>query len=241
MEKMNKRLRSFIVCAALMLISTIADAQLTVFNVPQAKAVNNGKLYFLQQLNINRKTRSETTFTLGLGRGWELGVNAFDVTLHIGEIERLIRFEEDVPAESPLFLLNAKKTFTVTNIWRIAAGSRAGGSKTNFENFDIAHFSYLSTEVCAGEAGKIIGGAYLTNPEYSGGDEDWGYMAGFKFRLIRLFNVQADYISGKSDISYITVGGGINLPRDWELATGVMLPSPGSRNPSAFTIRLSNL
>ena len=238
---MNKFLKSIIAGAALLLTASTANAQLTIFNIPESKAVPNGKLYFQEQLNIHKKTISETTLTYGLGRGWEIGVNAFDVTLHTGDNERLIRLEEENPAESPMFLLNMKKGFQLTKSWRFAVGSRAGGNKANFEDLEIAHFSYANTEICAGEAGKIVGGAYLTNPEYSGGDEDWGYMAGFKFRMIKIFNVQADYISGKSDISYITIGGGLNLPRDWELSTGVMLPSPGSRNPAMLTLQLSNL
>lgn len=242
MEKKNKLIKGTVV--ALMLLPAGLYAQQTHFKVPQADATDRKLLYFEQELDYNKELLSYTTFTLGLGKGWEVGLNVNDLRIHTEENTRVIQFEEDKPEESSKLLLNARKSFDIANCFYASLGTRLGSTIISTQGRDLANFSYANTGVCWGERNKvkITAGGFYTNREYTGDTDDisnYGFMAGVQVPVL-LFNLNADYISGRTDISYLTVGGGINLPRRWELAAGVAIPSPGSNNKTLLTVQLSN-
>lgn len=242
MEKMN--LLKGAALAALLAFSTGMQAQQTIFNVPEPDATNRKLIYFEQNLDYNRKLNSHTTFSLGLGKGWEVGVNLRDLQIHLEENTRVIQLEEDRPEENAKLLLNARKSFDIAKCFYASIGTQLGSTIASTEGRRFANFSYANTGVCWGERnkGKVIAGAYFTNREYTGDTGEmssYGFMGGVQIPVL-LFKLSADYISGTSDISYLTLGGGINLPRRWELAAGVSIPSPGSDNKTLFTVQLSN-
>jgi hypothetical protein len=239
MEDRTTIIKGIKLAAAAMLLSAGAFAQQTFFNVPEAEATPRKLLYFQEQVNMHDELTSETTFTLGLGKGWELGINAKDVIIHTDG--RVLRMEEEQAEDNPKLYLNARKSFEIAKCFDFSVGTLVGSTIASTENMMLGNFSYANTGVCWGRKGngKLVAGGYHANKGYTGDETGYGYMAGAKVPLL-IFNLQADYISGTSDISYLAVGGGINLPRQWELSGGVEMPAPGSRNPTMFTVQLSN-
>jgi hypothetical protein len=243
MEKMNKLIKGTLVATAIFFAQGL-HAQQTMFNVPEADATDRKLLYFEESLDYNRELISNTTFTLGLGKGWEVGLNVRDMQLHTESNARVIQLEEDQPEESPKLLLNARKSFDLASCFYMSLGTRLGSTIASTQGHSLANFSYANTGICWGERskGKFVAGGYYTNREYTGDTgemSNYGFMGGVQVPVL-LFNLSADYISGTSDISYLTVGAGINLPRKWELAGGVSIPSPGSNNKTLLTVQLSN-
>lgn len=240
MKKTKRSLRVLQVIILLLFSTGVSSAQQTLFDVPEAAAATKRKLYFQEQVYFNGTLKSSTTLFLGLGRGWEIGVNAFDVIVHTEPDTRMIRLQEDDPVNDPKLLLNAKKSIDLTSWWIVSAGGRAGGTLNTLSDNRFAAFSCLNSELCMGKT-KVVGGVYYVTAEYIREMKNaYGIMGGFQLPVMKIFNVKADYISGVNNLSYITVGGGIFLPKQWEISTGVRLPSPGSHNPAAFTIQVSN-
>lgn len=238
----NTLIKGIKLAAVALLASTGAFAQQTLFNVPEADATTRKILYFQEELNFDHKLTSETTFSLGLGKGWELGVNAKDVTIHTEQNSRIIRLEEDLAEDNPKLYLNARKSFELAQCFDFSVGTLVGSTIASTKDRKLGNFSYANTGVCWGNKsqGKIVAGGYYANREYSGDQTGYGYMAGVQVPVLVIFNFKADYISGTSDISNLTIGGGIFLPRKWELAAGVQMPAPGSDNPTMFKIQLAN-
>lgn len=237
-DELKRKIKAALV---LLLTFTGASAQQTLFSVPDGDVTGRNTLSFQQSVQITDKLESETTFSLGLGRGWELGLNAMNITVHTDPGTRVIRLREEDPADNPQLYFNIRKSFDLTARLKLSGGTRLGSTIASTRGMRFANFSYANTELCWKEGkGKIVGGGYFTNEGYSGLKDHYGYMAGVQLPFLKIFNLKADYISGRSEISYLTLGGGLFLPRKWELAAGVQLPSSGSPNPVAATIKLSH-
>lgn len=242
MERIKSLLTKLKVSAGLILIaSTAVTAQQTLFNVPEVDATEHRKLFFQQQVSFSDKINSETTFSYGLGKGWEAGVNLFNLGINSESDGRIVRFEGQSPQESPKALFNVRKSLSC-GIFRMSLGTRMGSAITDVDGNRFAHFTYLNPGVQWGrkDRGIITAGGYVTNSTYSGGGPGKiGFMAGMQVPLW-IVNFKADYLGGNNELSHLTVGGGIFLPRSWELAAGVMIPSNGNPNPAAITVQLSN-
>lgn len=230
-----------IAAGLVLFISTAASAQQTLFNVPETDATEQGKLFFQQQVNFGDKINSETTFSYGFGRGWEAGVNLFNLEVNPEADARFIRFDGQSPQESAKALFNLRKSFSA-GIFKMSLGTRVGGAITDLEGNRFAHFTYLNPGVQWGknDRGTITAGGYVTNSTYSGGGPGKiGFMAGMQVPLW-IVHFKADYMGGNNELSYLSVGGGVFLPRQWELSAGLMIPSNGNPNPAAVTVQLSN-
>ena len=55
--------------------SSIAVAQQSLFNVPSANVTPKGELFFQEQLNFGTAGESNLTTDIGLGKGFEVGLN----------------------------------------------------------------------------------------------------------------------------------------------------------------------
>jgi len=66
--------------AALLAAPAVGLAQQTFFNVPESDLTPRHKVLVQQQVDLHaEEIRGTTTFSYGLGRGWEAGLNLYNV------------------------------------------------------------------------------------------------------------------------------------------------------------------
>lgn len=218
-----------------------ARAQQNLFNVPNGQITGLGDVFFQQQFNFARPAgTSNSTFDFGLGRGFEIGFNALDFNMY----ERL---GPPAPGErrqvNPDLLVNAQKGFElIDEVWSLGIGTQAGvnparqSRQVRFQNF-----TWGVSELTLTEGGlKAYVGAYYANTAYAGPGARGGFMLGTEVPIIKdKVHFQADFISGRRDISVGVVGAVFFLPNKWQLSLGAQLPAPRSGNPYGAVIELT--
>ncbi|MBX9623424.1 MAG: hypothetical protein K2X82_06380 [Gemmataceae bacterium] len=216
-----------------------AAAQQNLFNVPTGKITERGELFFQQQLNFARPVgSSNTTFDLGLGRGWEVGVNALDLLLYDD-----LRPAPGPRQTNPDLLVNFQKGFElVDDVWSVGVGSQLGfnPARTSREVRFQAFTWLVNTVQLPDDLATLYAGPYYANVAYGGPGDRFGGLFGVEVPVWKdKFHFQADYITGNRDVSVAVVGGVIFLPRRWQLSVGAQLPTPRSGNPYGVVFELT--
>src|SRR6187402_2089134 len=88
----------------LALLSAPALAQESYFNVPEAQVAERHKLMAQDQLSADHFLMNSLNLDFGLGKGWQVGANLFDVDFH--SLPKAEPGEEPLPAK---VLVNAQK------------------------------------------------------------------------------------------------------------------------------------
>jgi hypothetical protein len=220
-----------------------ALAQRNFFNVPTSEVAEKGHLFFQQNFTYSEKLQSGTTFTYGLGKKFEIGITAREITFSTAPREQFITIDPDNPEDNPDFLINAQKVFEVSNWLNIGLGTRSGVNAAHSrEQVNYAGFTYLNSLFkMPGTDFKLTAGAYYANPVYAGPGTNAGLMLGAEVPLWKdKINFQGDMLSGNSTLSRVTLGLGFNLPKEWQIALGGQLPMPKSENPYGITLQISS-
>jgi hypothetical protein len=144
---------------------------------------------------------------------------------------------------NPDLLVNAQKGFElIDEVWSLGIGTQAGvnparqSRQVRFQNF-----TWGVSELTLTEGGlKAYVGAYYANTAYAGPGARGGFMLGTAVPIIKdKVHFQADFISGRRDISVGVVGAVFFLPNKWQLSLGAQLPAPRSGNPYGAVIELT--
>jgi len=218
-----------------------AAAQQNLFNVPSGKITDLGELFFQEQFNFSRPIgSSNTTFDLGLGHNFELGVNMLDVF-----------FYENGPPEAPGahqmnpdVLFNGQKGFElVDEVWSLGIGTQMGfnpAPKTRdmrYQAFAWAINEFKMPE----ERGSLYAGVYYANIAYGGRGDRGGGLFGVEVPIVKdRFHFQADYITGNRDISVAVIGGVFFFPNKWQLSVGAQVPTFRSHTPTGIVVELTH-
>lgn len=232
--------RILTVLLGIVLAPTLGYGQQNLFNVPSVEATPKDRFFFQNQFNVNLNTQSNLTLCYGLGNGFEVGMNVFDVPLYNPNVRRQELTRE---SQQPDVLVNTLKVFDVAERWKIGVGTQFGQTSPVFDdrvrlvNFTYANSSYELPE----DWGKLYGGLFYANGEYRGRRGDpVGLMFGCDIPIVKdKFHFMADLLTGRHDLSVAVVGGVIFLPRGWQLSLGAQVPTPGSRNQYGGVIELT--
>ncbi|MBX7144634.1 MAG: hypothetical protein K1X79_09305 [Oligoflexia bacterium] len=224
-----------------------AEAQQNLFNMPSGIITAPGTLFFQEQMNLFRRAgNSGTTFDIGLGKGWEAGINLLDVSLY----DRLDRDNE--PAQigethspgSPDLMLNVQKGFEVTRWWRSSIGTQVGS------NIDFGHeparflnFSWTSNAFSVPshpEYGTWYVGGYYANPDFAGGGTNHDLLLGCEIPVVgHHLAFQADAVLGRNDLSVIVIGGVYSFENRWQISLGAQIPTENSGNPFGVVVEFT--
>ena len=243
-QRLTRLARLAVALGAACYFAPAAAAQQNLFNVPSGDITKPGNLFFQQQFNFAASAgTSNTTFDVGVGRGWEVGFNVLDVSLY-----NRGGGGDDAPGPSqvnPDLLLNFQKGFEVVpEAWSLGVGAQLGVNPSRFSKrvrFQDFAWAVNRLEVPGrDEFGKYYVGGYHANTAYGGPGDRFGLMLGMEIPLIpERLSFQFDYLSGDRDISTAVVGGVYTFRSGWQLSLGAQLPTPRSRNPYGVVLEFT--
>lgn len=226
----NRHMQPAIRSLTLLLLCSLGSrvyAQQNLFNVPSSDITGKNKIFFQQQLNFfPANISSNSTFCLGLGKNYEIGINVLGVTYDIAERKLTTNKPEEKPLY-PSYGFNAQKILFQTHQYSISAGTQilfnSAFSKTEW-------YGYINHKLKLGNA-VMLAGIYSGNRNYFGNQtllsrelKHAGIQAGLEYMLIKdkLF-FQADYISGKTVLSNLITGLAYNITPHWILSSGYQM------------------
>lgn len=219
-----------------------ARAQQNLFNVPSGQITRPGELFFQQQLNLSRPLgTSNTTLDVGLGHGWEAGINLLDVVVY----DHGAGDGSDAQTQvNPDVLANVQKGGKLADFWRLGVGTQIGFNPNRRRDaIRLINFSWVinALEVPNHEQlGKYYVGAYFANTAYAGPGNSVGFLLGAELPIIKdRLSVQADWVGGRNEISVLVLGGVYTLRNGWQISLGAQLPAPRSPNPRGGVTELT--
>jgi hypothetical protein len=218
----------------------VTSAQQNLFNVPSVAVTDPGGLFFQQQTNLNALIQTNTTLSYGLGRGWEVGLNVFDVPLYNPGLRngRLVSRE----LQEPEVLVNGLRVFELTDRLRVGVGTQLGQTAPVFESrLRLSNFTYVNAAAkLPNDWVEVYGGAFYANRTYGGAGDRVGGLLGADIPVAeKKLHLMADWVVARNDLGVAVVGGVLYLPRNWQLSLGAQLPSPGSRNRYGAVLELT--
>lgn len=212
-------------CFVLSLFAVPSLAQQSLFNVPSAEITEQGEIFFQEQINVEfSSVISNTTLDYGLGKGFEIGINLFNMTLvNYGGSDY----------NNPYLLFNAQKSFQVTEKYKVSVGTETGLTLPIFQSasVEVPNFSYIQNTMHFNRFDKYYLGAYYANHAFAGDGYPLGLMVGMEYPIVEhKFHFMGDLMLGDNDISVAVLGFVWYVTPKWQLSLGVQLPSPMSSN-----------
>lgn len=216
-------------------------SQQNLFNVPSSDITEEGKLFIQHQFNVSERTQNAITLDVGIGKGFEIGCNIFDLTINAPTKKEEILYNGDNPP-SPIFLLNIQKGIRLSNTAKIGVGIQSGFGKeisaSHAAEFAFANYSttFPSAHLC------LNAGAYYGNKSYLGKGNNVGIMAGAEYKLVeKKFHLLADMYSGNNTIAVSVIGFTWFVRSRLALSSGYQIPFFKSGNTNAFVIEITKL
>lgn len=205
------------------------------WNVPSGTGTTRGGFFFQEQINASHVGESNLTASVGAGAGVELGINLFHVHLY-----------SDHQAESARNMLMANAVFTVelTEWLTMQFGGQAGFGRDEHQQREVpVGFGYVELRVHP-ESLKLAGvvGAWMASASYVGPGWPAGPMFGVEYELVHEWLVlQADLLMGNNEAAVGVVGAVLLLPLGWQLALGLQVPSPFSKNGFGAVLEITHI
>lgn len=219
---MNQILRTGLLAASLLLPAR-AWAQQSFFNVPSSDITPQRNILFQQQVDLHaEEIRGTTTFTYGLGRGWEAGLNLYNVDYLPPERQWLRNDTTTQEPFAPLLLGNVQKIFELTETLHLGFGGQAGLNLLPTQKSRFVGFGYANLGGSfADEHYKTVVGVYTGNPRYLGDGPTAGFHAGFDAGIFyQKFHLLGDWSSGMNETGQLVIGGEVYLTEHLPLAVG---------------------
>ncbi|MBU3678903.1 MAG: hypothetical protein FGM32_04760 [Candidatus Kapabacteria bacterium] len=213
----------------ILLLTVNAVGQQNFFNVPSSDITERTKVFFQQQFNLfSNSCTSNSTFCYGVGQGTEIGVNVLGVSYDFAQ-RTMVASPKDEQPVYPSFGLNAQKLFELSDVYALSVGAQLLFPR---QAHRYEWYAYLNNRVELHRL-KLILGLYGGNdnyfdsePRFSGSNRSLGVQAGIEYELIadRIY-LQADYLTGRTALSNLIVGGAIKVTQSLFLSAGYQLPN----------------
>jgi hypothetical protein len=225
-------------------------AQQNLFNVPSSDITAKGKLFFQQQTNFltDGTIALNTTFSYGLGKDFEVGVNALGVLLdpHASSLLK-VNADASAPPVYPFLTVNLQKAFILSRAFKLGIGTQAGFSP----GMHFGSFTYLNLVTAIPKAQlKIITGVNHgsetilgpgdLNPYFSSTYDPVGFQFGLEKEIVHS-NVLllAEHISGTHSLGVSVLGMGYHISDHWVLSAGWQFSSAGNPTPNSFVLEFT--
>lgn len=220
---MRKIFRSIVALAGILLCGNAAKAQLTVFNVPSSEVTDRSKISFQQQFEISDEVESSTTATYGLGKGWEVGLNLFNLDYSTSSRHFEFNDETDSIPFAPLLTANAQKVFDLKNGFAIGLGAIAGANLSGHHRTRPVYYGYsnLLFETGDQQQYKFATGAYVSNHRYLSRGPVAGFQAGVDLGVwYEKLHLLVDWISGSHQKGRLSAGVSVYITKKMPLSLG---------------------
>lgn len=221
--------------AALLAVPTRAAGQQSFFNVPSTTRTHDRALFGQVQFNLAEHAGEvNTTLELGLVGRFEVGMNFLHLDVY--------RCDADGETDRDVVLANGSVLFEPTSNTRIQLGAAVGAGRSAYTRAeDPAAYGWATFRwEGPGYFGTwVIGMNAGTRAVTGRGFPMAGLLAVELPILDDRLSFQADWVIGTNEQSVAVVGLVAELSRDFQLASGVQLPSPGSGNSLGAVVELT--
>lgn len=216
-------------------------AQQNLFNVPSSDLTEKNNHFIQYQANLSfGGIQNNLTYTYGLGKNFEAGINAYEI--NFSNINKP-RFSENISDNtvpySPLVMINLQKGFEINKHFKIGIGAQTGSSI----NFHLCNFSFINTNTnLFNNKLRIMGGAYYSNRILTGNGNNFGLLAGMEIPLFKdKFVFTSDYVSGKNSISVGVIGFAIKILKHLVFSAGYQYAGYHSPNNNGVVFELTKI
>ena len=173
--------------------------------------------------------QSNTTFSYGLGKNFEIGFNALGAIYEPGHNHII---HNNGKPYAPLMALNSQKKFQLSKLISISIGSHLFINRIG----KTGMFVYVNNAYCISKTKtKIVAGLYHTSDEYYGQEsrnysenpdlKTIGFQAGIEQNIWKeklLF--QSDFVSGYHAMGQFVTGAAYCLNTNWVASAGYQIP-----------------
>ncbi|GAB4024730.1 hypothetical protein [Spirosoma koreense] len=198
-------------------------AQQTIFNVPSSDITPRKKILAQQQVDINaEELRSSTTIDYGLGRNWEVGLNLYNLDYLPPQHTWQRNDTTTQMPYAPLLLLNAQKTFDLTDALHIGIGGQAGVNLLPTERSSWEGLGYVNLAGSfVDDHYKAVIGGYAGDKRYLADGPTIGIHMGFDAGIwYEKVHLLGDWASGTHEYGQLILGAEVYLVKHLPLAIG---------------------
>ena len=203
-------------------------SQQTIFDVPSADVAPRGDWFYQHQTVArswggDRRWVQSNAFGLGVGHAVELNATLYNVDL-------------DEPCKAPLAVgFKWSPTLVAEPVTlRFVAGQmvtvrRATPKAGYWTYFMLSAETRTHTRITGGyTAGTTLFGRHTSSP-----------LMGIEQRLSERWMLQADWYSGRHDLSYLIPGAVYRFSKNWMISAGYQFPNPHTDGFRAIVIELT--
>lgn len=220
-------------------------AQQNFFNVPSSDITEKNKVFLQQQVNLfPTNLSSNTTFCYGLGKNYEIGLNALGFTYDEPSKSFVKNDENEIPV-FPSLGMNFQKEITTHKNYSLSLGGQVAFPKqiVNYE-----YYAYLNNKFTFKKV-KWVGGIYYGNKNYFGSSplftsdiKQLGLQLGLELEVIdeRLF-LQIDFISGRTPMSNLISGAAFKVNNHFILSSGYQLANSPNNSSNGIIFEVTFL
>jgi hypothetical protein len=211
----------------LLLATTTLKAQQNFINVPSSEVTTKGKLFFQQQVNFNEFIISNTTFDVGLGKGYEVGFNVLGLNYDRKTSHFFQNDTSDVEPYNPLVMINGIKQFKVNHRLSMAIGGQIGLNFDADKNHEMAGLIYGNTryhDLFFKESVFVIG-TYYNSVHFGGEGNRIGAWIVGEIPLSHKLHFMAESIIGNNSLSYTSLGFVYYPIKRMPLTFGIQIPN----------------
>jgi hypothetical protein len=198
-------------------------AQQTIFSVPSSDITPAKKILAQQQVDISgQELRFSTTIDYGLGRGWEVGVNLYNLD-YLPQQHTWQRNDTTTQMPyAPLVLFNAQKTLELTDQLHLGLGGQTGINLYPTERVSWEGWGYVNLGGSfANDHYQAVIGAYAGNHQYLADGSivglHMGIDAGIWYEKVHLLG---DWATGTHEYGQLVLGAEVYLHKHLPLAIG---------------------
>lgn len=203
-------------------------SQQNFINVPSSEATTKHKLFFQQQINFNEIIQSNTTLDLGLGKGFEFGVNILGLNFSEKNKSFIQNDTNDVDPYNPLIMINGLKQFELSENVSISSGAQFG---LNFRdnkrttNAALIYENLLIKNLLVKNSSLVIGG-YYNSIHYGGRHGNRiGAWIGSEIPIVNKLHIVAESVIGNNAMCYSSIGMIYYPKKRIPITLGIQIPN----------------
>jgi hypothetical protein len=238
-------------CLTVFLLGCVVGCigQQNLFNVPTSDITERHKLFYQQQLNFtDGLIQFNTTFSYGLGKNMEAGLNVIGLNVNTTSSGPffLTNGNTAAPPVYPFYTFNFQKAFPLNDIFKVALGTQAGWSvQMNFGTYIYSNMVTILPRIKT----KIITGLYWGSDSFLG-PEDRSFLLPTKSTLGSQIGLEqpilnekvfliAENISGKHTLGETSLGAAWRFTDHWVWSMAYQFPNPSGNSSKALVVELT--
>ncbi len=207
-------------------ISIPSFSQQNFINVTSSEATKKNKVFFQQQFNFNELIQSNTTIDLGLGKGFEIGVNVLGLNFKDNSKSFIENDTNDRDPYNPLVMLNGLKQFELSENLSFSVGGQVGANfiDSRVRNAALSYGNLLFKNLLLENSSLVIG-CYYNSIHYGGAGNRVGGWIGLEIPIREKIHFVAESILGNNAISYTSWGVIFYPKKRIPITFGVQIPN----------------